>query len=171
MDTALTALFSWQFMLFCLMVATIMYLIRLTVEYFLPKAITSKFWNDFLLPILPPTVGAIVGYLATAYAYPEGLSSVSGRVAFGMVAGLLSSLIYRVMKAFLKSQLQTFIQQGGSEISTTPGGTTTVTATATTTSLITGNATTTSTTAVIPAAALSTLQTPGQIEKNSNNGS
>jgi uncharacterized protein involved in response to NO len=163
MNNALTALFSWQFLLFCLMVATIMYLIRVAVEYIFSKAVNSRLWNDLFLPILPPVIGAIIGYFASAYAYPEGLNSVSGRVAFGMVAGLLSSLVYRVMKAFLKSQLQTFIQQGGSEITTNSGGTTTVTATSTTTSA--DASTTSATTIVVPAATV--LQTPGQIEKNS----
>lgn len=61
----------------------------------------SKLWKDLILPILPVILGPAAAYLAHQYPYPGGLTSGSARVAFGLVAGLLSGLVYRVLKSML----------------------------------------------------------------------
>jgi len=109
MDTMLAALLSWQFLIYCLAIAAIIFVIRKVVEYVLdnPKIPTgkmnkkSKLWRDLILPILPVVMGPLSTLIATQYPYPEGLSTVSGRLAFGLVAGLLSGLVYRLVSAFL----------------------------------------------------------------------
>ena len=61
----------------------------------------SKLWKELILPVLPVVLGPTAAFLAKQYPYPNGLSSGSARVAFGLVAGLLSGLVYRVLKSAL----------------------------------------------------------------------
>lgn len=108
MDSVFLAIFSWQFLLFCLGIAGVTFVVRKVVEYFVldnPKMLgnsSSKLWRELLLPIGPVVGGALVGLVAAKYPYPEGINSVSGRVIFGLVAGLLSGLVYRVIAGMLK---------------------------------------------------------------------
>lgn len=110
MDTVLQALFSWQFVLFCLATAAVTFVVRKVIEFILdqpqvPASKSSKFWTDLFLPIFP-VVGAPLGaWLASSYPFPEGMNSSSSRVIFGLVAGLLSGLVYRIAKSFLFSKI------------------------------------------------------------------
>lgn len=105
MDTIFQALFSWQFLLFCLAIAAVIFVIRKISEYILVNwrvtAKDSKLWRELILPILPVFIGPAVSIVAEQYPYPNGLSSHSARLAFGLVAGLLSGLVYRVLKSLL----------------------------------------------------------------------
>ena len=105
MDTGLSALFSWQFLLFSLGIAVLVWFIRTILEYYLPSLMSSKFYNDLVLPLSPTLLGGIVALFATKYAYPDGLSSTIGRLFFGLVAGTLSSTVYRVVKAMAKQRI------------------------------------------------------------------
>lgn len=113
MDAVFYAIFSWQFLLFCLGLAAVTFVVRKVVEYFIldnpkmPGNRASKLWRELLLPVGPVVNGALVGLLATKYPYPEGIHSVSGRVIFGLVAGLLSGLVYRVIVGMLKKTTST----------------------------------------------------------------
>lgn len=110
-DTVFKAIISWQFILFCLGIAAITFVFKKGVEFFvldnpkMPGTRTSKFWRDLILPIFPIVSGSLVGLFAPQYPFPEYLHATSGRVIFGLVAGMLSSTIYRMMTAFLKSKL------------------------------------------------------------------
>jgi hypothetical protein len=112
MDTGLEALLSWQFLLFCLSIAAITFVIRKIFEFVvldnpkMPGNRTSRLWTELLLPIGPVFTGAAVAFFAKQYPYPSGISSASGRILFGLVAGLLSGLIYRVIRGMLKSKIQ-----------------------------------------------------------------
>jgi phosphoglycerol transferase MdoB-like AlkP superfamily enzyme len=105
MDPILTILLSWQFILFGLAVAGIVYVVRILVEYFIqlakkdPK--TSKFWSELVLPILPVVLGAVAAVKFKSFPYPDGLVTRGDRIIFGLVAGLLSTLLYRVVKGLL----------------------------------------------------------------------
>lgn len=123
MDTMLQALLSWQFLLFCLAIAAITFVVRKIAEYALdnPKiptgkmTKTSRLWKELILPILPVLMGPFAGFLAKQYPYPEGLQTVSGRLIFGLVAGLLSGLVYRVINSFLTSKLSIVEQSGDTD--------------------------------------------------------
>lgn len=101
----LSQLFGWQFMLFCLGIASITFILRSVVEHFFVVAKSMKLWKDLILPIFPVVLGAIVAFSAGSYPYPEGFESDSGRVMFGLVAGLLSGLFYRVIKSLLTAKI------------------------------------------------------------------
>lgn len=114
MDTMLQALLSWQFLLFCLALAAITFVVRKIVEYVLdnpsvPASKESKFWKELALPILPVLLGCVGAVVAKQYPYPDGLTSISGRVAFGLVAGLLSGLVYRVVNSFLVGKVSNLV--------------------------------------------------------------
>jgi len=112
MDAVFYAIFSWQFLLLCIGIAAMTFVVRKIVEYFvldnpkLPGSRVSKLWRELLLPIGPVVGGALVGLVSSNYPYPEGISAASGRVIFGLVAGFLSGLVYRVIAGMLKKSIQ-----------------------------------------------------------------
>ncbi len=109
MDTILQTLLSWQFLIFGTAVAAIMFVIRKIIEYAIvnwtPLSKESKLWNDLILPILPVIIGSCGALLFKTYPYPDGLTTSGGRFIFGLVAGLLSTLIYRVTKAMINQKI------------------------------------------------------------------
>ena len=117
MDAVLQALLSWQFVLFCLAISAIVFVVRKFVEYAMENwasvAKESKLWKELILPILPIMLGTVCALLAKRYPYPDGLTTISARMAFGLVAGLLSGLVYRVVKGTLTSKLSGLISSLG----------------------------------------------------------
>lgn len=112
MDPILQVLLSYQMIIFGLAVVAVVFVIRKIVEYimetFFPKGLTSHFYNDVILPIMPILLGVIAGIFFRKFPYPDGLTTFGDRIIFGMVAGLLSSLIYRVVKSLLFQKIQVF---------------------------------------------------------------
>ena len=120
MDPILQVLLSWRFVMFGLAIAAIMYVLRTVLEYVVGlchgSLANSKFWNDLLLPILPVFMGAASAYLLRLFPYPGFTPDANGhillgdRIIFGLVAGLLSTLMYRVIKALLYQKLVGYAQ-------------------------------------------------------------
>lgn len=110
MDDLFQTLLSWQFILFCLGIAAITEVLRRGIEFFIldnpkmPGTRTSKLWREFLLPIAPVTNGVLMAVVAVKYPYPQEIHSFSARVFFGLVGGLLSGLIYRVVAGMIKAK-------------------------------------------------------------------
>lgn len=100
----LAALFSWQFVLLSLFIAGITFIVRLVMEYYKENLKDQKFWRDVFLPIFPLVLGVVIGATMSKYPYPDGLVSIGGRIVFGMVAGMFSGLVFRVMNAMLKAK-------------------------------------------------------------------
>lgn len=112
MDEILRIFLTWQFMIFCLGLAAITFVIRKIFEFAvlnnprMPGSKNSLIWRALLLPIAPVVNGALAGFLAKNYPYPEGLgASTYGRISFGLVAGLFSGLVYRVVIELLRSKM------------------------------------------------------------------
>lgn len=109
MDTAFQTLLSYQFLLFCLAVSTLTYVITVIVDYaFNTKGYVAKenhLWSDLILPILPIVLGTLGAMIAKKYPYPVEIVSVSGRFAFGLVAGLLSGFVWRWVKALISNKM------------------------------------------------------------------
>ena len=105
MDPILQMFLSWQFIIFCLAISAVIFVIRSVFEYLIINYITSvknlKLWKELILPILPVSIGCFLGWQIKSYPYPPDLSFTGGRIIFGMVAGLLSGLVYRVIKGIL----------------------------------------------------------------------
>jgi hypothetical protein len=105
MENALEALLSIQFVLFSLGILALVFVVRKAVELFAPAFAAKKIWTDFLLVVSPIVFCAIAGFIATKYAYPDGLTATSSRIILGSVAGMLSNLVYRLIKAGIKSKI------------------------------------------------------------------
>ena len=105
MDSILQMLLNWQFIIFALAIAALIFVIRQSAEYFLVKLKIKKIWNNLFLPILPVVIGGLLGFSLKRYPYPNGLTTVDGRIIFGLVAGLMSGLLYRVIKSLLFSKI------------------------------------------------------------------
>ena len=103
MDQLLITLLSWQFLLFCLGLAAIVEVIRRFVEYFEHDLKDLNLWNKLILPVAPVFMGVGFSLVIQAYPYPEGINSQGGRFIFGLVAGLLSTFIYRAIKGVITS--------------------------------------------------------------------
>jgi len=109
MDASLQAILSYQFMLFCLAISAITYVITMIVEYSLnahsiiPQE--NHVWSHLILPILPVILGSGIALLAKQYPYPAGITNVSGRFVFGLVSGLLATLVWRWVKAVITGKI------------------------------------------------------------------
>jgi hypothetical protein len=108
MDTALQTLLSWQFVMLCLGIAAITFVIRkigyFVINYYNLKKI-ELVWGELIVPISPVVLGAMVTSVISKYPFPESVSTLSGRVFFGLVAGMFSGLVYRIVKAMLMAQM------------------------------------------------------------------
>lgn len=89
-------------MLLGLSIAGITFVIRKIVEYVMAvsKAAAKEdtLWEKLILPILPVLLGMGMG-LMTGLPFPAEIVTVGARVVFGLVAGLLSTLLYRIINA------------------------------------------------------------------------
>lgn len=112
MDNALQALLSWQFVLFCIAVSAVTFVVRNIVDYVLQKyniqPQDSHLWSNLILPILPVFLGTIGALIATQYPYPLEITSASGRLAFGLCAGLSAGLVWRWIKSAIGDKIASF---------------------------------------------------------------
>jgi len=98
---------SWQFLFLSLFLAGITFAVRKAIEYFilenpnLPGDKKSKIWTSLVLPTFPLVLGLLFGWLVSGYPYPQGVDHVSARIAVGVVAGMLSGSVYRIIKELL----------------------------------------------------------------------
>src|SRR5258708_10975326 len=111
MDNSLSALFSWNFLLFSLGISALVWFIRTVLEYFYPKIDGNQLWEKLILPLMPLIFGGVIAIFAVKYPFPDGLTSFSARLMFGSVSGMLSGLLYQVIKGMLKEKIQGFINQ------------------------------------------------------------
>ncbi len=98
-----SSFFSASFLFYCFSIFALTFIIRTIVEYFIHSAKTSNIWNNLLLPILPLLMGGVSGIFAKLYPDPLG-TSIFAREVFGLTAGLLSGLVYKMLKGYLKAQ-------------------------------------------------------------------
>lgn len=109
-EDALTAIFSWQTVLFGLGIFVITFVIRTIVEYFIPSSLVytskwGKLWNKLILVLMPVFIGAVIALIAQGYPYPDGLITLPARLIFGSVVGSFSGLLYQIVKGMLKAKL------------------------------------------------------------------
>ena len=110
MDSILQSFLSYQFLLATFAIAGINFVLRKLTEFIINNFLNAnifvkKLWNDLALPISPLVTGGVFGFFVTNFAFPVDIKSVSSRVAFGIVAGMFSGLVYRVTKSLLKQKL------------------------------------------------------------------
>lgn len=112
---------GWQFLFLSTFIAGITLVIRKVIEYYildnpnLPGDKKSKIWTSLVLPLTPLVIGCLFGWLVSGYPYPDGITHVSARIALGMVAGMLSGSVYRVIKELLVKQAPEALQSDESD--------------------------------------------------------
>jgi hypothetical protein len=99
------AFLTWQFVLFSLIVAAIMYVFRTILEFCFPQLTTIKVWNSLLLMLLPIFIGAGLGLWWKMYPYATGLTTSAEHIGYGAVAGLLSTVLFKVIKELLVNKI------------------------------------------------------------------
>ena len=95
---------------FCLAIFAVVHVLRLIAEYFIPKLLEdgtklNSFYKKVLLPVVPVIFGGVTGGLVSSYPYPELFKSTISHVFFGLFCGLVSGLVYRVVKANLLKKI------------------------------------------------------------------
>lgn len=96
----LEQLLSLSTLVFCLAIFALVWVQRKGVETFLPKFATTKAWKEFFMPVGPLGTGALLAALVQTYPYPEMFLNTTwyDRAIFGIACGLLSGLVYRIVK-------------------------------------------------------------------------
>lgn len=95
--------FTPSLLFYSFAIFAVSFVIRTIVEYFLPKSKASNVWNSLFLPLLPVLIGGVTAVFAKMYPDPLG-ASIFAREVYGLTAGLLSGLIYKMLKGYLKTQ-------------------------------------------------------------------
>lgn len=123
MDPILQVLLSWQFVLYGLAVAMIMYIIRQVAEYLAEvlhwNLSSSKLWNELFLPLAPIILGVVGVLILKKFPYPgfvpdaSGVVSRGNRIVFGLVSGGCSTIMYRVLKSLFYQKMVGIAQNFG----------------------------------------------------------
>lgn len=121
MDSVLQGLLSLQFLFFCLAIGAVVFVIRQIVEYAMVNWWPLKQWNaankdstiwrGLILPILPIMLGLGATVFAKSFPYPDGLTTTSGRLVFGLVAGFTSGIVVRLYNSFLSASVADFSER------------------------------------------------------------
>lgn len=110
-DNAISALFSWNLLLFALGINVITWILRTITEFVYPPVVNALVYQKLFLPLSPALLGVVISIFAIHYAYPDNLSSFSGRAMFGLVAGSFASLAFQVVKGMFKEKIQAMKNQ------------------------------------------------------------
>jgi hypothetical protein len=90
---------------FCLIVWVLVWVQRKVFHLFFKKVENSKVYRELFLPLGPLGTGGILAALVTSFPYPLDIHTVSGRIMFGVIAGLFSAHIYKMVKPFLPEKM------------------------------------------------------------------
>ncbi len=105
MEKFIETFLSWQLIMFCLSVSAVTFVFKKFITYGVKKVRVLKKFNDFWMEVLMPTIPVIMGgfmsYILTSYPFPPEANDTSSRVFFGIVAGMFSGLVYKIVKSFL----------------------------------------------------------------------
>ncbi len=107
MNEFLSIFLTWQFLVLCVGIAAITFVIRTLIEYMIlnnpkmPGTSQSRFWRDFVLVVLPIVLGMLFPFVSSDLSYPALVQDNASKFLFSASAGLLSPTLYRVIKALL----------------------------------------------------------------------
>lgn len=103
MDFGLDTFINWQTALFAFGVYSFVLLIRRVVEFSF-KQVKGADWWKLVLSILPGALGLSAGVWLSTFPYPEVLMTRAGRGVYGLVIGMASGVIYRIVKKAIKNR-------------------------------------------------------------------
>lgn len=120
LTAALGQLITVYFVLFLLAVVFFVKMQRMAVELiankYFPSFVKSKIWRSFLLYCAPSGTGVILATIMSSYPYPELLTSTSGHMIYGVGVGLLSNMLYSMIKELAGTTLKTLADQVKSKV-------------------------------------------------------
>lgn len=123
MDDVLNGLFSLQTLIFIviiyLAVATFRRIIEKGVAPNIAKFFPDKWepwwidlWREWVLLAMPAVIGGLIAFFVKSYPYPEIFAeSISGRVFFGIVAGLICNNTYKFLKKKINQLMPVSVQE------------------------------------------------------------
>ncbi len=88
----------------CLTAYVMTYAIRRTVEGFWEGAKKNRYWTKVFVPLGPIMNGATLGLAVKTFMWPDIASTFWGRVFYGAVCGMFSSLVYGRVWDFVKTK-------------------------------------------------------------------
>ncbi len=114
MQEMLAIFLTWQFILLCIALSCATFIFRKLVDFFIlenpkiPVGKHSRVWRDLVLPFTPIFLGMAFGAspASNTFPFPEALSEWTSRFLFCACAGMLSPLVYRVITALLRTNVQ-----------------------------------------------------------------
>ena len=114
MDDALTQLFHQGTVVYMVCVILITFGIRRIVQTVVPSVMKrvdanedgvtyattfSRYWNEVILYLLPPTVGALIGVIEIPFIHGDtGPATLGGRIMSGIFVGGMSAMGYKLAK-------------------------------------------------------------------------
>jgi hypothetical protein len=115
MDNAFDQFMNWHTLLLALGCYILTFITRRGLETWKPslrpvkhnrtesyKNKFAKWWNSFILYLLPPVWGVLVALVLFKHLpWPVGITTVQGAMFFGMVCGWCSGLVYKLFKKTL----------------------------------------------------------------------
>lgn len=106
MDDFAGQFFTVNAVVFALVIWVLVLAQKRVVNVLFTKIANTKIWLELILPFLPVIMGGVVALVAKKYPFPEAFAaSASSRLFFGIVCGLFSGLVYRVIKSFILQKL------------------------------------------------------------------
>ncbi len=97
-------LFTWQALFFAFIVFVVVFIIRRIVQGFFPKLRKDtpktgiqEYWENVILPILGPLVGAGMSFFVPDLIHPD-ISSVTAQAGFGLACGFVAPWAYSLIK-------------------------------------------------------------------------
>jgi len=78
--------------------------IRRVVEKTWPGVVTRVMWQDVVLPMMPPLLGAFCAAVMYKFPFLDRLPTWGTRAFYGCVGGGGSGVLYRVIKALVKAR-------------------------------------------------------------------
>lgn len=104
MDDLVLQFISVPNVVLCIVIGFLVQMQRKIVESNFENFAKTKTWTEFFLPLGPLGTGMLITAF-TSYPVPDMLTdSFTGRVFFGLVAGLGSGYVYRIAKKMLKRE-------------------------------------------------------------------
>jgi len=95
---------TWNFLLLSLAISAILFVIR-TIAENKWNLKDNHWWNNVIMPIAPIVIGCLFGAIAVGFPYPAEIVKISGRICFGIVAGLFSGQTFKVVRGLLSAKI------------------------------------------------------------------
>lgn len=117
MESQITSFLSLETIVFSLVVYIVCQIFRTLIEKTISKLTWSfitehtkthikDFWNEAFLPMLPIITGGVAAYFLPTYPYPSSFSTtLTSRIFFGIIAGVMSGMVYKTAKFYLRKNL------------------------------------------------------------------